>query len=39
MSALAALPFVALAFWAGYLVRGLRDLSAQQRATLEGVRS
>lgn len=39
MYALAAFSFVLAAFWAGYLVRGLRDLSAQQRATLEGVRA
>ena len=37
MYAYAALCFVLAAFWAGYLVRGLRDLAAQQRATLEGV--
>jgi hypothetical protein len=37
MIALAALPFVLAAFWAGYLVRGLRDLSAQGKASLAGV--
>jgi len=37
MTALAALPFVLAAFWSGYLVRGLRDLSASGKASLAGV--
>lgn len=35
--ALAALPFVLAAFWAGYLFRGLRDVGAQGAASLTGV--
>lgn len=37
MIALAALPFVLAAFWAGYLVRGLGDLASQGKASLAGV--
>ena len=37
MIALAALPFLLAAFWGGYLVRGLRDLAASQKASLAGV--
>lgn len=37
MAVLAALPFALAAFWAGYLVRGLRELDRHTAATLAGV--